>query len=364
MYELASLCQVYYINERVHWRNLVGGLFDNNRKKQRKNPAFLPPDNLSVCDPGFRYPHFYGRKGLDDFFKKKFFACVRKKIHKYGKLPIYAYVWYPSCLKYLDELKPDKIIYHPYDKFTEFGHTGEARKRLSRDERELAKRADAIITPHLKIAELLGHPNSYIVSNGVFSPAFSSVEKYKKRIPPLFSGIPSPRLGYIGGINEKINFQLLLEVARERPDWSVILMGPQQNKSFWQEDIFFQMLKQQPNVHFFEGVNFRDVARYMVWFDIGCMPYSVDGWVSFCQSPLKLYQYWALEKPVVSTPLPFLSHEPGILSISGDSRKWVDVIAWELENDNDLLRKRRKKLAEKNSWKRKAADVFEILRGL
>ena len=365
MYELAAHCRVLYLNEREYWRNLVRPAFWKKKAAMQRSQPFAPPENLTVIDPGWRYPFFYGKGKLNEYFTNKLVADITKKNCKKGGLPIYAYVWHPNCLEYLEGLKPAKVIYHPYDKFAGFCNDQAAQEQIGRAEQELVQRADAVITPHAKIADALGHPNTHIISNAVFTPAFRDGEGgVQALMPEIFADIPTPRIGYIGAINQKIDFQLLLEIVTESPDWSFILMGPQVNNELWDNSEAYLALKQKRNMHFFDGVNYKDVARYMRWFDVGCMPYSMESWMAFCQSPLKLYQYWALGKPVVSTSLPNLPSDPGTISIAATCQEWVQAIEWELKHDCKQFREKRQQLAASNSWKNKAEEVCTILKTL
>jgi hypothetical protein len=97
---------------------------------------------------------------------------------------------------------------------------------------------------------------------------------------------------------------------------------------------------------------------------VGMMPYDLSGWAGYCESPLKMYQYWAARVPIVSAPLPNLADEPGILSLAATPDQWIQRIEWELTHDSDLLRARRYAKALDNTWSSRADRVAAIIRDL
>ena len=249
------------------------------------------------------------------------------------------------------------VVYHPYDKFEAMAKTTEDKIRIRLLEEKIVKISDLIITPHKSIADSLHHKNTHVIHNAVFTPALTD---NVSGTTDIFENIPYPRLGYIGLISLKLDYKLILEIARKRPDFSIILMGPK-SAGLWEKSSAACAVKNLPNVYFLSPVKFDTVFENMRQFDLGIMPYSLSGHAGFCESPLKLYQYWLCGLPVVSTKLPNVVDQPGIISCATTSQDWIKLIEDALKSDSDALKKQRHSLALKNSWKNRATKIFSLL---
>ena len=358
MYELAAFCPVLYTTGRSHIRNL----FSFEKLKSSffsPPPPFFPPDNLTVQKPPLTTPKIFKYKTIDRFLAHSYGRLLKKKCRKLSRGKIIAYVWEPGHMDLIEGLHPDIVIYHPYDKFDAMAETDKDKKEIQVSEKAITKIADMIITPHQKVAASLQHANTHIVHNGVFLPAMAD-----RSIPKntLFKHIPHPRLGYIGMISTKLDFQLILEIAQEKPEFSIILMGPMNLKTEAHRKKI-QQLQQTPNIHFFPPVSFDRVFDHMLQFDLGIMPYCLLTHMNYCESPLKMYQYWLCGLPVVTTGLPNIVETPGIIFRANTSLGWIDKIEQALENESESLKEKRHALAMENSWENRAAQIYGLLAG-
>lgn len=111
----------------------------------------------------------------------------------------------------------------------------------------------------------------------------------------LMSALSGPIIGYIGGIHRHFDADMVAEMARARPDWSWVLVGPLQTAS--------QRLKQIPNIHLTGPKKHKELPAYIRRFDVGIVPYLRNSYTTTVV-PTKILEYLAMEKPVVSTSLP------------------------------------------------------------
>jgi UDP-galactopyranose mutase len=63
-------------------------------------------------------------------------------------------------------------------------------------------------------------------------------------LPDDLAAIPGPRLVFVGGIDDRVDFELVEELALLRPDWSIVMIGPQ---------LYVDAAERltQPNIHLF-----------------------------------------------------------------------------------------------------------------
>ena len=108
-------------------------------------------------------------------------------------------------------------------------------------------------------------------------------------------GHSAPRIGFFGVIDERLDRDLVAEVARQRPDWQLILVGPVVK-------IDPESLPRAPNIHYLGGKKYDDLPRYIANWDAAMMPFARNEATRFI-SPTKTPEYLAAGRPLVSTPI-------------------------------------------------------------
>ena len=107
--------------------------------------------------------------------------------------------------------------------------------------------------------------------------------------------IKSPKLGYFGVIDERLDLDLLAGVAAARPDWQIVMVGPVVKVR--NED-----LPRASNIHWLGGRDYAQLPSYLAHWDVALMPFALNEATRFI-SPTKAPEYLAGGKPVVSTPV-------------------------------------------------------------
>ena len=358
MYELSEHLPVLYATDRTYVREFLKADYWRQVFLQKRRPPFDPPSRLHICRLAHLIPKFYGYSSLDGYFAKMYGRLLRKKSARAGRKRLVAYLWEPNLIDCLAGLNPDVVIYHIYDKLDAMPATPAQKAVVLNAEKQILRLAHAVITPHTKIANELDHSNVHVVHNGVFQSLFKNC-----KTSPDLNSIPNPRIGYVGVINSKVDFDLLLYIANYKPDWSLVFGGPVKPGP-WQNNKSFGAIKKLSNVTFLPPVPFDKICALVRGLDIGIMPYNLSTWMSYSESPLKMYQYWALGIPIVSVPLPNLSHCPGIVSVAATPEAWVKAIDYEIVHNKKELVEKRKRLALENTWKQRAERVLKIIDSL
>jgi glycosyltransferase involved in cell wall biosynthesis len=112
-----------------------------------------------------------------------------------------------------------------------------------------------------------------------------------------------------GGINQRLDYSLILDLVRSMPDWEFRFCGAAIDSPAWLR------IKNQPNVHYLGALTPDEFTRQMCEATIGIIPYIQDRWIlnSF---PLKAYEYVACGLPVVTVPVDALRREPDYFAIA------------------------------------------------
>ena len=172
------------------------------------------------------------------------------------------------------------------------------------------------------------------------------------------SALTGPVLGFTGNVAAwKVDFDLLTEVARRKPSWTLVLVGPTRADTL--DDL--SRLSSLPNVHYFGSKPYERVPEYVAGFDVGLCPYL---WNAAMRSgfPLKLYEYLAAGKPVVASGNPDVAREWNLTSGSSEaptssSPPSRTVLA--LDGDGD--RARRMTLAAANTWETRTRQMLDLV---
>ena len=204
-------------------------------------------------------------------------------------------LWYytPMSLGFTDHLTPQTIVYDCMDELSAFAHAPAA---LKIREAELLRRADLVFTGGQSLYEAKrdSHPNVRAFPSSVDVAHFARARRIAAD-PADQAGIPRPRLGFFGVIDERMDIELLAGVAAARPDWHFVILGPVVK-------IDPATLPANANIHYLGSKKYEDLPHYIAGWDVALLPFARNGSTRFI-SPTKTPEYMAAGKPVVSTSI-------------------------------------------------------------
>ncbi len=213
---------------------------------------------------------------------------AKERIHRYVH-------WYytPMALAFTSHLKPRTVVYDCMDELSAFAHAPAA---LTRREAELLRRASVVFTGGQSLYEAKRgqHPNVHAFPSSVDVPHFARARQIDVD-PPDQAGIPRPRLGFFGVIDERMDIELVAGVAAARPDWSIVLVGPVVK-------IDPAQLPRAANIHYLGQKSYDQLPDYIAGWDVAMLPFARNDATRFI-SPTKTPEYMAAGKPVVSTSI-------------------------------------------------------------
>jgi hypothetical protein len=155
-----------------------------------------------------------------------------------------------------------------------------------------------------------------------------------------------PIAGYYGSMAEWFDYDLLEAVSCLRPDWNFLLIGPTFDLSL--RECGRRMLK-RPNVRWIGFREYASLPGYLRLFDAAMIPFVINN-VTLSTSPLKLYEYFAGGKPVITTQLPECQafSEVHIVRDAEEFSEALDVARREGEDEG--FREHLRTLGSENSW--------------
>ncbi|TMV20061.1 UDP-galactopyranose mutase [Rhizobium sp. Td3] len=204
-------------------------------------------------------------------------------------------LWFytPMMFGFARHLDAAAVIYDCMDELANFKL---APSNMKSAEQALMARADVVFTGGISLyeAKRARHDNIHAFPSGVDVPHFRAARGHLVQ-PHDQIPVPSPRLGYYGVIDERLDLELLEAIALARPDWSFILIGPVVKIS--PDD-----LPRHPNIHYLGQKDYDELPSYLFGWDVALMPFALNEATRFI-SPTKTPEYLAAGCPVVSTPI-------------------------------------------------------------
>ena len=226
--------------------------------------------------------------------------------------------WYytPMMLPFSDHLAADCVVYDCMDELSAFK---DAPPELLDREQTLIERADLVFTGGTSLYEAKRgrHSNVHAFPSTVDVAHFAHARE-EAADPADQSAIPSPRLGFAGVIDERMDLGLLAAVADARPDWSIVMIGPVVK-------IDQHELPRRSNIHYLGARPYAALPDYMAGWDVALMPFAINEATRFI-SPTKTPEYLAAGCPVVSTPITDVVRHYGSLkaiAIAGTAEAFV-----------------------------------------
>ncbi|MDQ4134923.1 MAG: glycosyltransferase family 1 protein [Pseudomonadota bacterium] len=203
--------------------------------------------------------------------------------------------WYytPMALAFSSELECDLCVYDNMDELSLFRG---ASQELLDLEAALFERADLVFTGGMSLYEAKRnrHHSVHCFPSSIefdhFVKARSLAEEPKDQ-----AGIARPRLGFFGVIDERMDVELLGEVAELRPDWQFVMIGPVVK-------IDPAILPRRDNIHWLGPKSYKELPNYLAGWDVGFMNFAINEATRFI-SPTKTPEFLAAGVPVVSTPI-------------------------------------------------------------
>lgn len=235
-------------------------------------------------------------------------------------------------------------------------------KKTNKNERELCTKAN-LVAANSKV--LLNHVKKYrkdavLVPQGFRIDGFKVV---KKKYIDL--KLKSPVIGFVGGINDRLDLSILYPLIKNNPKWNFVLWGPVQMRDkisdiYWDK---LQRILKMPNVTYGTSSDKEEIPGLVTQFDICMIPYDISqDFNKYCY-PMKLFEYFYLGKPVISTDIIELRRFPDLVPIKHTYIQWEKAIKdilskkWPTENINKELQ-----LSKENSWENKVSQIVDNIK--
>ncbi|PVY40246.1 glycosyltransferase family 1 protein [Pontibacter virosus] len=225
----------------------------------------------------------------------------------------------PMALGFTDHFTPALTVYDCMDELSAFKF---APAQLKERELALFRKADLVFTggQSLYEAKKKQHPQAHAFPSSIDKAHFAQARTPLSE-PADQAGIPSPRIGFFGVIDERMDLGLLVALATARPEWQLIMIGPVVK-------IDPATLPQHSNIHHLGGKSYKELPAYLSGWDVALLPFAINESTEFI-SPTKTPEYLAAGKPVVSTPIRDVMRpygEAGLVHIADTPEAFITAV--------------------------------------
>lgn len=287
-------------------------------------------------------------------------AVMKEMLRKlFAEQGIREYVfWYytPMALSFTRHFSPIASIYDCMDELSAFKG---ADSKIADFEQELFKRVDLVFTGGRSLYEAKrnAHPAVHLFPSSIDVLHFGQARSITTD-PLDQADIPKPRLGFFGVIDERFDIELLDAVAKKRPDWQFIMIGPVVK-------IDPETLPKHANIHYLGGKKYEELPSYLAGWDVALLLFARNESTRFI-SPTKTPEYLAAGKPVISTSIRDVVRPYGELNlvrIADNATEFVQAsedLMGQRENNSEWLKQVDNFLAD-ISWDKTWSQMSHLI---
>jgi len=230
--------------------------------------------------------------------------------------------------------------------------------RIASSEQQLFRDADLVFVTSEKLRQRAARYSDrvHLFPFGVSLEVFERVREQASETPEDLKALPRPVAGYIGGLHQWVDQDLLVAVATRMPDVSFALVGPPQ--------VDVSRLEQVPNITLFGKRPHAELPSYVQGFDVGLVPYRITEYTANVY-PTKLNEYLIMGKPVVATDLAeirrFNAEHGDVVRVASTADAFATAIRGALTPPALTEQAHRIDVARSNGWDRRLVAMWRLI---
>jgi len=314
-------------------------------------PAAIP-DGVSLI-PSHAATLASGLRAPSDWTARLVVSAVRRALAaaRIESPVIWAGTPSPGVVAALDRLPSRLLVYDCLDAVTAYRP---GQPDVEAAEAALARRADVVLATSRELETRMRRwsTRTVLVPNAADYDHFSRPVAAAD-LPAELRGLPRPVIGYVGEVAGWFDTGLVRRLALRHPDWSIVLVGPVTAEA--------RYALSDANIHLLGRRPYSELPRYLAGFDCCLIPFRASP-LTAAVSPVKLYEYLAAGKPVVSTPLPSVLPF-GREVLVGADRRFLEAVDEAVAGRHDLVAaEARRRCARAHTWDHRLALILDALR--
>lgn len=345
-YQKQTLTRLAQHNQIILWDQKNAYFF---LKRPRKNSQLSLPKNISLVAPRYFLP-FRRIPFVEALNRKLSFFFLLWQFRKQSKI-----IWvFDPFFQFIRAWNNSILLYDCVDFHSGQPHLGQ---EIAQQENALIQNADLFFVNSKTLAKIHSGKKRdiHLVPQGFDVESFQNAKKQKA--PWKFRKPKQPVIGFVGGLSDRLDFSLLESLVKNNPQWNFALWGPIQTPTAKKR---IAQLKRIGNFAHGQTQHRNEVASLIEHFDVAIIPYdSSQSFNRFCH-PMKIFEYFYVGKPVVSTSIEELHQFPEFVIISNSAQTWEKAIqAFLAQPWLKQKRATQQKVALANSWAEKLKAITQ-----
>jgi len=245
------------------------------------------------------------------------------------------------------------VVYDCMDELSQFAF---APGELVERERQLLAVADVVFTGGRRLFEAKSrlHDNVHYFGCGVDSEHFAQALSPQTPVAPALRDAPRPVLGYVGVVDERLDYDLIAYLADRMPQATIAMVGPVVK-------VDMAALPRRDNVVWLGQQDYADLPSFLKGFDVALMPFALNRATEYI-NPTKTLEYMAAGRAIVSTAVPDVVHNfTPIVSIGGSHRSFLDAVQLAVAEPDLQLVEMGRRRARAASWESVATEMSRLM---
>jgi glycosyltransferase involved in cell wall biosynthesis len=314
-----------------------------------RSPQLVAPHFWRMTLPQIPFRRFAAVRAANRIFSR---MLIRRAIRQLGFKDAVAWFHIPHAGFLAKQLGEKRTVFYCIDEYAKMPFVdGTAVGKMDDD---LTAAADIVFAcnQNLVDAHRSLNANVHLSPHGVDTELFALASSTETQIPEELKSLRRPIIGSWGVINQRIDLPILEHIALARPNWTILLIG--------HVAVDVSALRRMPNVLFAGVKPYAELPKWAKAIDVCILPYTQTS-LNLQSSPLKLREYLASGKPIVSVPLPEAKLLGNVVQTAEDGPGFVVAIEKALAENTPELVTLRQKAVQANTWDATVANVMEKL---
>lgn len=337
------------------WLKKSNSVLKRELRRERQPVLRQVADNVFTYRPRYPYLPFNMRSRVVEKLNAPMYkAELISLLKKFDAREFWLWAFFGQNASVLN-LNYKHFIYDCADDYPPYFPRQSEKKFVNKIDAEFCRRADIVFvgSEPLRIKKIDFNSRTFVVNHAADVAHFMKAAADETVVPKDLEAIPHPRLGFVG-MMDAIRFDVeLIRKLAENPLYQIVIVG----------DFVGELkvtLPAQPNIHLLGMKAISELPSYLKGLDICLMPYQVNETTRYIY-PLKLHEYMATGKPVVSTMIPAVESFREVIYVADSAGDFVESVARALKESDVDLKLKRREIAQRHSWEHHVKRKIELI---
>ena len=262
------------------------------------------------------------------------------------------WIFPPQAVGVVGHMGEDLVVYYCIDEYAALPNVDY--QSVKEMENRLVDKADVVfVTAETLLPDRIKrNPNTHIALHGVDIGHFANTRDAQELLFLKYASITKPVIGYFGAIAEWVDQPLIKAIADHYRAWTIVMIG----------DIRcdVSLLKSCPNILFTGLIDFYELPKYAQSFDVCILPFIVNR-VTYYVNPIKLRDYLAMGKPVVTTYMKEVERYKDVVHIGRNTKQFVEMVGKAARENSPEWVMKRQQAIRSDSWSARVEYLSKII---